>query len=165
MEQLREPGLDLELGRQLEKHRLQPDAIEFEMSEAALTDAESAPGIQALSDLGVRLTLDDFGTGITALANLRRYPVSAVKIDRSFIAQLVESPSAAALADTIIVMAHSQRKQVVAEGVETLEQLEYLREHGCDMAQGFFMARPLSVQDMTELLLGNRDRRARSALA
>ena len=91
--------------------------------------------------------------------------MSTVKIDRSFVQQLAESPSAAALADTIIVMAHSQRKQVIAEGVETLEQLEFLRERGCDMAQGFFMARPLSAQDMTELLLGNRDRRGRSARA
>jgi EAL domain-containing protein (putative c-di-GMP-specific phosphodiesterase class I) len=165
LQQLRDPGLLPELARQLEKHQLKPDAIEFEMSEAVLGDAESAAGIEALSALGVRLTLDDFGTGTTALGNLRRYPVSAVKIDRSFVQQLAESPSAAALADTIIVMAHSQRKQVIAEGVETLEQLEYLRERGCDIAQGYFMARPLSVQDMTELLLGNRDRRGRSARA
>jgi len=164
-QQLRDPTLPAELRRQLERHRLQPEALEFEMSEAVLTDSASAPAIQALSEIGVRLILDDFGTGSTALANLRRYPVSAVKIDRSFIAQLVESPAAAALADTIIVMAHSQRKQVVAEGIETLEQLEYLRERGCDMAQGYFMARPLATQDMTELLLGSRDRRARSALA
>jgi diguanylate cyclase (GGDEF)-like protein len=165
LQQLRDPALVAELRRQLDRHQLQPDTIELEMSEATLADSESAPGIQALSDLGVRLTLDDFGTGSTALAHLRRYPVSAVKIDRSFISQLVESPSAAALADTIIVMAHSQRKLVVAEGVETIEQLEYLRERGCDIAQGFFMARPLSVEDMTDLLLGNRDRRGRSAIA
>jgi diguanylate cyclase (GGDEF)-like protein len=163
--QLRDAGLVAEVRRQLERHKLAPDGIELEMSEAALADPGSAPAIQSLSDLGVRLALDDFGTGSTALANLRRYPVSAVKIDRSFISQLVESPSAASLADTIIVMAHSQRKQVVAEGVETIEQLEYLREHGCDIAQGFFMARPLSAQDMTALLLGNRDRRGRSAIA
>jgi diguanylate cyclase (GGDEF)-like protein len=164
-QQLRDPELVNELRRQLEKYRLQPDALEFEMNEAALTDSESAPSIQALSELGVRLTLDDFGTGSTALANLRRYPVSAVKIDRSFVAQLMDSSSAAALTDTIIVMAHSQRKQVVAEGIETLEQLEYLREHHCDMAQGFFLARPMSGQDMTNLLLGTRDRVGRSARA
>ncbi len=165
LQQLRDPGLVPELARQLERHELDPDAIEFEMNEAALSDAGSAPGIAALSALGVRLTLDDFGTGTTALGNLRRYPVSAVKIDRSFVQQLAESPSAAALVDTIIVMVHSQRKQVIAEGIETLEQLEYLRERGCDLAQGYFMARPLSVQDMTEMLLGNRDRRGRSARA
>jgi diguanylate cyclase (GGDEF)-like protein len=164
-QQLRSPGLATELARHLDKYQLSPDAIEFEMTEAALADAGSAPGIEALSTLGVRLTLDDFGTGSTALGNLRRYPVSAVKIDRSFVQQLEDSPSAAALADTIIVMAHSQRKLVIAEGIETLEQLEYLRERGCDVAQGFFMARPLSAPDMTELLLGNRDRRGRSVRA
>jgi EAL domain-containing protein (putative c-di-GMP-specific phosphodiesterase class I) len=135
------------------------------MSEATLTDSASGPGIQALSDLGIRLSLDDFGTGSTALANLRRYPVSAVKIDRSFVAQLMDSSSAAALTDTIIVMAHSQRKLVIAEGIETLEQLEYLREHGCDMGQGFFLSPPLSGQDMSDLLLGNRDRPGRAAQA
>jgi EAL domain-containing protein (putative c-di-GMP-specific phosphodiesterase class I) len=165
LQQLRHPELLDGLRRQLEEHQLQPDVLEFEMNEAALTDSESAPGILALSELGVRLTLDDFGTGSTALANLRRYPVSAVKIDRSFVAQLMESPSAAALTDTVIVMAHSQRKQVVAEGIETLEQLEYLRERGCDMGQGFFLARPLSAQDMTDLLLGSCDRLGRSARA
>ncbi|MEJ0099663.1 MAG: EAL domain-containing protein [Pseudomonadota bacterium] len=161
--QLRDGHLAAELGRQLARHQLHVDAIELEMNEAALTDPQSAPGIEALSALGTRLTLDDFGTGSTALANLRRYPVSAVKIDRSFVQQLQASASAAALADTIIVMAHSQRKQVIAEGVETLEQLEYLRERGCDIAQGFFMARPLSSVDMTDLLLGNRDRRGRNS--
>jgi len=165
VKQLRDPELVNVLRRQLEKFNLRADALEFEMNEAALTDSETAPCIQALSELGVRLTLDDFGTGSTALANLRRYPVSAVKIDRSFVAQLVESSSAASLADTIIVMAHSQRKQVVAEGIETLEQLEYLREHQCDMAQGFFLARPMSAQDMTALLLGNRERLGRAAQA
>jgi diguanylate cyclase (GGDEF)-like protein len=158
-QQLRDPDLIGELQRQLDQHHLQPDAIEFEMSEAVLADPLCAPSIEALSQLGVRLTLDDFGTGSTALANLRRYPVGAVKIDCSYVAQLTESPSAAALADTIIVMAHSQRKLVIAEGIETLQQLEYLRERGCDVAQGFFLARPLSASDMTEMLLGNRDRR------
>jgi diguanylate cyclase (GGDEF)-like protein len=165
LQQLRDANLAIEVRRNLDKHGLQPDAIEFEMNEAALTDAGAAPGVQALSELGVRLTLDDFGTGSTALGNLMRYPVSAVKIDRSFVARLAESHSAAALADTMIVMAHSQSKLVIAEGVETLEQLEYLREHGCDVAQGFFLARPLSAQDMADLLLGRRDRAGRSAFA
>jgi diguanylate cyclase (GGDEF)-like protein len=152
--QLRDPGLVPTVQRQLERHRLQPAVLELEMNEAALTDPENAPAIESLSELGVRLTLDDFGTGNTALGNLRRYPVSAVKIDRSFVAQLAEDPSAAALAGAIIVMAHSLDKQVVAEGVETMEQLDYLREHDCDLAQGFFLARPLSAQEMTGLLLG-----------
>jgi EAL domain-containing protein (putative c-di-GMP-specific phosphodiesterase class I) len=104
--------------------------------------------------MGVGLTLDDFGTGSMALASLRRYPVQAVKIDRSFVAQLVNDHSAAALASTIIAMAHGLGRTVVAEGVEEGAKLEFLREQRCDLAQGYDMARPLSAQDMTALLLG-----------
>jgi diguanylate cyclase (GGDEF)-like protein len=154
VQQLRDSELVPNLRRVLERHRLLPDAIELEMSEAALTDPDGQTCIEGLSAMGVRLTLDDFGTGHTALANLRRYPVGAVKIDRSFVEELSENPAAAALASTIIVMAHSLGKQVIAEGVETIEQLDFLRERGCDSAQGYFMARPLSAHDMTELLVG-----------
>jgi EAL domain-containing protein (putative c-di-GMP-specific phosphodiesterase class I) len=152
--QLRDPELIIGLRRQMERFRVAPAALEFEMSEAALADPENAPGLEALAALGVGLTLDDFGTGSTALSTLRRHPVGAVKIDRSFVDKLVDDPAAAALAGTIIVMAHSLHKRVIAEGVETIEQLDYLRERGCDIAQGFFLAQPLSAQDMTELLLG-----------
>jgi len=164
---LRDPDLVANLRRALDRHRLQPDAVEFEMNEAALTDPDSQACIEGLSALGVRLTLDDFGTGHTALANLRRYPVGAVKIDRSFVEEISADPSAAALASTIIVMAHSLGKQVIAEGVETIEQLDYLRERGCDCAQGYFMARPLTASDMTELLVGRMPEQAgeRSAFA
>jgi EAL domain-containing protein (putative c-di-GMP-specific phosphodiesterase class I) len=154
VQQLRDPDMVASLRRNLERYRLQFDAIELEMSEAALTDPDSQACIEGLSALGVRLTLDDFGTGHTALANLRRYPVGAVKIDRSFVEELADSPAAAALASTIIVMAHSLGKQVIAEGVETSDQLDFLRERGCDLAQGYFMARPLSASDMTEMLIG-----------
>ena len=156
VQQLRDPGLPESVRRHVERHAVEPACIEFEVSEAALTDPESQSCIEALAALGVGLVLDDFGTGNTALANLRRYPVAAVKIDRSFVEQIAEDPSAAALASTIIVMAHSLQKVVVAEGVETQDQLEYLRERGCDVAQGYFLARPLSAADMTSLLLGRR---------
>jgi EAL domain-containing protein (putative c-di-GMP-specific phosphodiesterase class I) len=156
VQQLRDPGLLPELRRVLDRYRIHPAQLAFELNEAALTDADSQTCIEELSELGVALTLDDFGTGHTALANLRRYPVSSVKIDRSFIDQVTDSASAAALASTIIVMAHALEKQVVAEGVETLEQLDFLRERGCDVAQGYFLARPLPSSAMTELLLGRR---------
>jgi EAL domain-containing protein (putative c-di-GMP-specific phosphodiesterase class I) len=154
VQQLRDPGLLPELRRVLDRYRILPSQLAFEVNEAALTDADSQTCIEELSELGVALTLDDFGTGHTALANLRRYPVSSVKIDRSFVDEVVDSASAAALASTIIVMAHALDKQVVAEGVETIEQLDFLRERGCDVAQGYFLARPLPAAAMTELLLG-----------
>lgn len=156
VQQLRDPLLVEGLRRTLERNRLKPEVIEFEMSEAALTDPAGKSGVDGLAALGVCLTLDDFGTGNTALANLRRYPVSGVKIDRTFVEELDATPSAASLASAIIMMAHSQGKRVIAEGVESIEQLEYLRENGCDCAQGFFMAEPLSVADMTDLLAGRQ---------
>jgi EAL domain-containing protein (putative c-di-GMP-specific phosphodiesterase class I) len=157
VQQLREAQFAFNLRRQLERHRLPPNAFTFEISEAVLTDEGSQQSIRELSELGVGLTLDDFGTGNTSLANLRRLPVQAVKIDRSFVEKIVGDHAAAALASTIIVMAHSLDKRVIAEGVESADQLQYLREHDCDQAQGYFMARPLSAQDMTAMLLGQFD--------
>jgi diguanylate cyclase (GGDEF)-like protein len=157
VQQLRDPRFVASLQRQLERYRLPPSALTFEMNEAALTDEDSRPCLEELAAMGVGLTLDDFGTGNMALASLRRYPVQAVKIDRSFVAQVVSDHSTAALASTIIAMAHGLGKVVVAEGVEEAVQLEYLREQRCDLAQGYFMARPLSAQDMTALLLGRQD--------
>ena len=156
VQQLRDVQLVPMLRRLLERHRLEPATLVFEISEAALTDEDSQPRIRELSDLGVGLTLDDFGTGNTSLANLRRYPVQAVKIDRSFVERIEGDPESAALAGTIIVMAHSLEKLVIAEGVESPGQLDFLRERRCDLAQGYFMARPLSVQDMTSMLLGRQ---------
>jgi diguanylate cyclase (GGDEF)-like protein len=153
-QQLRDHGLVATLQRQMQLHDIDSSQLCFEMNEAALADADSADNVRELAALGVELVLDDFGTGSTALATLRHHPVGAVKIDRSFVEKLGEDPAAAALADTIIVMAHGLDRSVIAEGVETVEQYEYLRERGCDVAQGYFLAQPLSAQDMTSLLAG-----------
>lgn len=156
VQQLRDPGLASDVRRILDRFRIAPSGIEFELNEAALADPDSQACIAELCALGTGLALDDFGTGHTALGNLRRHPVGTVKIDRSFVEELTVSTSAAAMASTLIVMAHSLDKRVVAEGVETIEQLDFLRERGCDVAQGYFLARPLSASDMTELLQGRR---------
>jgi len=167
VQQLRDAGLVPDLRRVLERFRIAPASLEFELNEAALVDPESQSCLVELAALGVGLTLDDFGTGHTALTNLRRHPVGKVKVDRSFVDELAVSATAAAMASTLIVMAHSMGKLVVAEGVETSEQLDFLRERGCDVAQGYFLARPLAASDMTELLLGRRQAAAaeRSAIA
>jgi diguanylate cyclase (GGDEF)-like protein len=156
VQQLRDPGLTGSLRRLLERYRVPASQLDFELTEAALTDTDSQDTIRELAEMGAGLILDDFGTGHTALNNLRRYPVRAVKIDRSFIDEIAVNPASAALAETIVVMAHALGKQVVAEGVETIEQLEFLRERGCDIAQGFYLARPLPVLAMTELLMGRQ---------
>ena len=154
VQQLRDPGLVPSLRRALDRHGIEPARLDLELKEAALTDGGSQESIAGLAQLGVGLVLDDFGTGLTALNNLRRYPVHAVKIDRSFIEEVAVNPAAAALASSIIVMAHAVGKKVIAEGVETVEQLEFLRERGCDVAQGYYLARPLPIAAMSDMLQG-----------
>jgi diguanylate cyclase (GGDEF)-like protein len=154
VQQLRDGNFCSLVRRILERYQLLPGALEFELNEAALTDAESQSTIAELAALQMGLILDDFGTGHTALNNLRRYPVRAVKIDRTFIEEITENPASAAMASTIIVMAHAVNKSVVAEGVETIEQLDFLRERGCDIAQGYYLARPLPAAAMSEMLIG-----------
>jgi diguanylate cyclase (GGDEF)-like protein len=152
VQQLRDPGLVPNLRRVLDRHHVEARCIDLELKEVALTDPGSQDAIAELAQLGVGLVLDDFGTGLAALNNLRRYPVHTVKIDRSFIEEVAVNPAAAALASSIIVMAHAVGKKVIAEGVETVEQLEFLRERGCDVAQGYYLARPLPVAAMSDML-------------
>jgi diguanylate cyclase (GGDEF)-like protein len=153
VQQLRDPGFAATVRRLLDRYQIPLHLISLELTESALSDPDSQMTVEALAEMDVGLILDDFGTGHTALNNLRRYPVRAVKIDSSFIEGVAESAAAAAMAGTIIVMAHALDKQVVAEGVETLEQLDFLRERGCDVAQGYYLARPLPVATMTEMLM------------
>jgi EAL domain-containing protein (putative c-di-GMP-specific phosphodiesterase class I) len=108
--------------------------------------------------MGIHLSLDDFGTGYSSLGYLRAHPVHSIKIDRSFIEEVAYNVTAATLAETMITMAHALDKKVVAEGVETMEQLEFLRTRNCDYAQGFFLARPAPAAEMTALLQGQQPR-------
>jgi EAL domain-containing protein (putative c-di-GMP-specific phosphodiesterase class I) len=140
--------------RLLDRHGLQGHMLEMELTEAVFLDPDAESTLGELARMGVRLTLDDFGTGYSALGHLRRYPVKTVKIDRSFIDDVPGNAASAALAETIIVMAHKLGKQVVAEGVENIEQLDFLRERGCDIVQGYYLARPLSAADMAAILQG-----------
>jgi len=115
-------------------------------------DEVAGTALERLDELGVQLALDDFGTGYSSLSYLRQYPIGTVKIDRTFLDDVPQNPASSTLVETIVVMAHALGKRVVAEGVESAAQLEFLRERRCDIAQGFYLARPLSVQAMTELL-------------
>jgi len=105
-----------------------------------------------LSKIGLRLSIDDFGTGYSSLSYLKRFPLHAIKIDRSFIKEISTSPDDAAISKAIISMAHSLKIRVVAEGVETKHQLAFLSEQGCDEAQGFLFSRPLPAEDIEKLL-------------
>jgi EAL domain-containing protein (putative c-di-GMP-specific phosphodiesterase class I) len=153
VQQLRDTAFPATLRRLIDRYQVSPAALDLEVTEAAIIDAESQSVVEAIAAMGIGLSLDDFGTGHTSLGNLRLYPVRAVKIDRSFVEEIASDASAGALAGTIIMMAHTLGKQVVAEGVESLEQLDFLRERGCDVAQGYYLARPLPAAAMTDLLM------------
>lgn len=105
-----------------------------------------------LKELGLIVSIDDFGTGYSSLAQLRRLPLDEVKIDKSFVDGLGADPEDTAIVAAVISLAHALDREVVAEGVETLEQLERLRALGCDFAQGYYLSRPVSAPDLTELL-------------
>ena len=140
----------------LQQHNITPGCLELELVESALADAEVEEPLRAIAALGVKLALDDFGTGYSSLNYLRKYPVHTVKLDRSFLDEVPQNDSAGALVESVITMAHTLGKRVTAEGVESGAQLDFLRNHGCEAAQGFYLARPMSVSSLTEILEARR---------
>ena len=133
---------------------LDPQWLQLEITESALMGTLDATpeNLDGLSLLGIPLALDDFGTGYSSLSHLRKLPVRTLKIDRSFIADISKDGTAAALADSIISMAHGLRLKVVAEGVETESQLRRLQSHGCDKIQGYLISRPVTADEFTAML-------------
>jgi diguanylate cyclase (GGDEF)-like protein/PAS domain S-box-containing protein len=137
---------------------LLPDRLWLEITESVLMeDADAAVAeLERLRALGVHLSVDDFGTGYSSLAYLRRFPVDALKVDRSFVAGLGEDPEDSAIVEAVVSMAHSLGLSVVAEGVETEEQLARLRDLGCESAQGFYFAAPVPSSALDPLSAGPR---------
>ncbi|MEW5744310.1 MAG: EAL domain-containing protein [Nitrospirota bacterium] len=125
--------------------RLRPRFLELEITEnIAMRDIEhTIPQLQRLTDLGIGFSIDDFGSGYTSLGHLKNLPVKRLKIDRSFIRGLIVGNEDRAIVNAVVIMAHSLKMKVVAEGVETEEQVAFLRMAGCDEVQGFFMSEPL----------------------
>ncbi len=139
---------------QIDKHGWNPDLLEVEITEGLLLDdsPEVSNYINEISNCGVRLSLDDFGTGFSALSYLKNYPVNTVKIDRSFIVDLPDDKENAVLVQAIIAMAHGLRLEVIAEGVETAAQWEYLRALNCDFLQGYYFGRPMPQAEFEDFL-------------
>jgi EAL domain-containing protein (putative c-di-GMP-specific phosphodiesterase class I) len=138
--------------------RLEPRFLELELTETAvMQDAETSVQImRRLSDLGVRISVDDFGTGYSSLSYLRRLPLDKLKIDRSFIREIVTSRDDAQIVRAIVSLAHSLHLKVIAEGVETAEQLTFLRSLGCDQYQGYLCSPPLPPVEFVTLLPHHR---------
>ncbi|MDH3633977.1 MAG: EAL domain-containing protein [Gammaproteobacteria bacterium] len=145
---------------QIETHAWKPDLLEVEITEGLLLDdsPEVNTYINAISDCGVRLSVDDFGTGFSALSYLKNYPVSTVKIDRSFIMDLPGDKENTVLVRAIIAMAHGLRLEVIAEGVETAEQWDYLKSLNCDFLQGYYFGKPMPRAEFEEFLIDQLER-------
>jgi len=133
---------------------LSPGRLELELTEGTLMEQTetSSSTLMRLKDLGVRISIDDFGTGYSSLSYLRKFPIDTLKIAQTFVKDLTNNPNDAAISKAIIAMAHSLRLEVIAEGVETMNQLSILYAQGCDAAQGFYLGKPIDEAEVPALL-------------
>jgi EAL domain-containing protein (putative c-di-GMP-specific phosphodiesterase class I) len=131
---------------------LPPESIELEITESAIMfDPEGAQrSLESLVGYGVRLSLDDFGTGYSSLSYLQRLPVTAVKIDKSFVEPLLRDETARAIVHSVVNLAHSLNLSVIAEGVDSAAVMAQLTQLGCDALQGFYIANPMSPADLEQ---------------
>jgi diguanylate cyclase (GGDEF)-like protein/PAS domain S-box-containing protein len=140
----------------MEKYRIGPQLIALELTEGSLFESRTGDfredALESLRDLGVKIAIDDFGTGYSSLSYLKRWRVDSLKIDRKFVRDIVTDPSDHAIVSAVVAMARSLNIQVVAEGIESWQQLEILRNMGCALAQGFLFAKPCSASDALRYL-------------
>jgi EAL domain-containing protein (putative c-di-GMP-specific phosphodiesterase class I) len=155
--QFLQPNLVADISSLLSEIRLPPEALKLEITESTVMKDPSAAVemLQQIKSLGVRLAIDDFGTGYSSLSYLHRFPLDTLKIDRSFISSMDDEGDGMEIARTILPMAKNLRLDVVAEGVETIEQFELLKKFNCAFGQGFYFSRPLSADGITALLKGD----------
>jgi diguanylate cyclase (GGDEF)-like protein/PAS domain S-box-containing protein len=158
--QLRDHRLLDVLRRAIGSHAVDPANIEIELTESTLMDSaeRTLAQLHALKALGLLLSIDDFGTGYSSLAYLNRFPIDKLKIDRSFVHQMLDEPADLAIVRAIIGLGHTLGLSVVAEGVESEEEAALLREARCDELQGYHIARPMEADALAGWLLGRRER-------
>jgi len=144
------------IAQALEANRLAPSRLELEITESAIVrdTLSTASVLSRLRALGISIAIDDFGVGYSSMSYLRELPVDKFKIDRAFLEAVPASESDSRLAAALIAMAHTLQVGLVAEGVETREQLEFLRQHGCHEAQGYYLGRPMGPEEFEALILG-----------
>ena len=142
----------------LEHTRMDPNGLIVEITEDTLVEDlhESDRALRTLKDMGIHVALDDFGTGQSSLSHLRLTPIDIVKIDRDFVRDIPDDQNDSDLVDAVIAMAHKLRMRVVAEGVETKQQLEFLQWHKCDCIQGYYYNKPLEADDMLALICDDK---------
>jgi len=164
--QLREQNMVTAILSILDEARIEACWIELELTESMLMDAspETMERLHALRRAGIELAIDDFGTGYSSMSYLKTLPVGTLKIDRSFVRDLPQNTEDAAITKAIIAMAKSLRMAVVAEGIESQEQGEFMRAHGCDKSQGYFYSKPLPASQIAPLL-ARQERKMRPAAA
>lgn len=152
--QFAQKNMVAKIGRMLQEVEISPEQLGVEVTESLIMERpeDAVRTLKTLSDMGVQISIDDFGTGYSSLSYLKRFPLDKIKIDRSFISDIATDPDDAAIVTAIIVMAHSLNATVVAEGVETAEQLSFLRARGCDEFQGYYFSRPLPDDAIFEKL-------------
>ena len=152
--QLRDCAFPLRLATCLQHYGVRGSDVEVEITESCLVEPVGVATrvLSQLQQMGVRIGLDDFGTGFSSLSQIRSLPIDTIKLDKSFVNELRSSKEAGVLVTSIITLAHNLKMQVVAEGVELMDQLVYLKTAGCDVAQGYFLSRPVTAQNAEALL-------------
>jgi EAL domain-containing protein (putative c-di-GMP-specific phosphodiesterase class I) len=156
--QLRQPNLTAMIAKILNETGLDPHYLELEITETtAVQDVELTKTVlEEIQRMGIKLSMDDFGTGYSSLSYLQQLPLDSLKIDRSFITDLGSNPKDAQIVRAIISMAHGLKLNVIAEGVETVEQLQFLQGLNCQEGQGYFFNRPLHPSDAAVVLQEGR---------
>jgi len=157
-QQFEDPMLIDKIRSALKETKLPPEFLELELTESCLMSdpAQASALLREIRDVGVRIAIDDFGTGYSSLTYLHEFPLNALKIDKNFVQSVESRDRGGPISKMIIGLGQNLGLEVIAEGVETEAQLEYMREHGCDVAQGYLYARPESPEDLTPWLQANQ---------
>jgi EAL domain-containing protein (putative c-di-GMP-specific phosphodiesterase class I) len=140
----------------LQKYEIQASSLEIEITEGSLNNTkETIPILKRLKEIGIKISVDDFGTGYSSLNYLREFPIDILKIDRSFIKDVLVNEKVAAITTTIIHLGKSLGMEVIAEGVESSEQVDFLLKAQCHKIQGFYYSRPIPAKELEQNYLGN----------